>query len=300
MASRIRNQQNMNWDDLRYFLALSRAGTVSGAGRNLGVKHTTVARRIQALELGLGSRLFDRLSDGYAMTQAGEKLYQHAVIMEEQAQEVDREIFGLDTQLQGSLKLTAAHDVLSQLIVPQLGLFKRIYPGIELQLTSSISLANLAAREADIALRLTPSPPDYLIGKKVLPLGMGLYASSKYLKKNPVPEHLILWNGEDKFPDWATQHFDSAEVAIRVSDVTTMAACVVQHLGVARLPCYVADGLVGLRRLDLELKPSIWGVWVLSHVDLRDTAKVRACREFLVDIILQQEGLICGLNSRYQ
>ena len=289
----------MNWDDLRFFLALARARTMSSAGRALGVKHTTVARRIQGFEEKLGSRLFDHLVDGYAMTQAGEKLFQHALVMEEQVQQVDREIFGLDTQLQGKLKITAAHDVLNRLLIPQLGLFNRVYPGIELQLSSSTGLADLSAREADIALRLTPAPPDYLIGKKVLPLGVGLYASTIYLAKHHRLNQVVLWNSEKKQPDWVRQHFADASVAIRVNDVTSMAACATQHMGVARLPCYIADEISNLRRLDLQLSPSTWGVWVLSHIDLRDTARVRACREFLADILINQRSLICGSNSNY-
>lgn len=289
----------MNWDDVRYFLALARARTVSGAGRDLSVKHTTVARRVRALEAGLGSRLFDRLSDGYAMTPAGENLYQHALIMEEQAQALDRQVFGLDTQLQGSLKLTASYDVLNRLVIPQLGLFKRAYPGIDLRLQGSSSLADLAARQADIALRLTPKPPDYLIGKKVLPLRHGIYASAKYLKKNPKAEQVILWNDETEHPEWVRDHFPKAEVSMRVDDVTAMLACVSNHLGLARMPCYIGESASNLFRLDLPLTPSTWGVWVLSHVDLRATARVRVCREFLVDIIEQQRGLVEGLESRY-
>ena len=289
----------MNWDDLRYFLALARARTVSAAGRDLAVKHTTVARRIKALEQGLGTRLFDHLPDGYAMTLAGENLYQHALIMEEQAQAVDRQVFGLDAQLQGSLKLTASYDVMARLIVPQLGLFKRAYPGIDLQLMGSTGLADLSARQADIALRLTPKPPDYLIGKKVLPLRHGIYASAKYLKKNPKPGQVILWNDEIEYPEWVKQHFPNAQVAIRVDDVTTMLACVTNHMGLARIPCYIGETGNDLYRLDLPLTASTWGIWVLSHVDLRATARVRACREFLIDIIQQQRSLIEGLNSRY-
>lgn len=288
----------MNWDDLRYFLSLSRNRTASGAGKELGVKHTTVARRIQALEQALGSRLFDRLANGYAMTHAGEKLYEHALIMEEQALELDREIFGLDTQLQGSLKLTAAHDVLTRLIIPHLGSFKRAYPKIKLQLSSSTDLANLGAREADIALRLTPHPPEHLIGKKVLPLGMGLYASNEYLKMKMEIDHLILWSPNDKQPDWVKQHFPKAKINLLVNDVTTMAECAVQHMGIARLPCYIADSFPTLRRLPLKIKLSSWGVWVLSHVDMRETARVRACREFLIHIIEQQKALILGTESR--
>ncbi len=289
----------MNWDDLRYFLALARARTVSAAGRDLAVKHTTVARRIKALEQGLGARLFDHLSDGYAMTLAGEKLYRHALIMEEQAQAVDRQMFGLDAQLQGSLKLTASHDVLSRLVIPHLGLFNRAYPGINLQILSSVGLADLSARQADIALRLTPKPPDYLIGKKVLSLHHGIYASAKYLEKNPKPNHVILWNDEIESPQWVKQHFPKAGISMRADDVTSQLACVNNHMGLARLPCYIGETGDDLYRLDLPLTPSTWGVWVLSHVDLRATARVRACREFLIDIIEQQRGLIEGLNSRY-
>ncbi|PCI33576.1 MAG: LysR family transcriptional regulator [Alphaproteobacteria bacterium] len=291
----------MNWDDFRYFLALSRAKTLSGAGQALGVKHTTIARRIAALEQTLDSRLFHRVKTGYEMTQAGENLYPHALVMEEQAQAVDRKIFGLDAQLTGPLSLTAAHDVLDHLVVPYLVRFRQAYPAIDLTLSSSSGLLDLAARQADIALRLTPNPPDYLIGKKVLPLGVGLYASRGYLCKHPVPDHVVLWenSGPNAQPDWVKQHFPQAAVTMKISDISTLLACVRHHMGVARMPCYIGDSCDDLRRLDLDLAPSTWGVWVLSHVDLRSTARVRACRDFLSDIITQQEPLICGLTSSY-
>jgi DNA-binding transcriptional LysR family regulator len=289
----------LNWDDLRYFLALARARTVSAAGRDLLVKHTTVSRRIKALEQGLGTRLFDHLPDGYAMTPAGENLYQNALIMEEQAHAVDRQVFGLDAQLQGNLVLTASHDVFSRLVIPQLGMFRKAYPGIELQLLSSTGLADLSARQADIALRLTPKPPDYLIGKQVMPLGIGIYASRQYLESNPQPNHLVLWNDEVEKPEWAQQNFPEADVVIRANDVTTLLACLNNNMGVTMLPCYIGETATELYRLDLPLAASTWGVWVLSHVDLRATARVRACREFLVDIIEQQQVIIAGTESRY-
>ena len=289
----------MNWDDLRFFLALARARTVSAAGRDLKVKHTTVARRIKALEQDLGTRLFDHLPDGYAMTPAGENLYQKALIMEEQAQAVDRQVLGLDTQLKGNLALTASHDVFARLIIPHLDIFSKAYPGIKLQLLSSTGLADLNARQADIALRLTPKPPDYLIGKKVMPLGIGIYASRKYLKNNPQPGHLVLWNDEIEIPEWAQQNFPQAEVVIRANDVTTLLDCLNHNMGVTMLPCYIGETAADLYRLDLPLAPSTWGVWVLSHIDLRATARVRACREFLVDIIEGQESIIAGAESRY-
>lgn len=290
----------MNWDDLRFFLALARAATVSAAGRDLDVKHTTVSRRIKALEQRLGTRLFDHTTGGYSMTPAGENLYHKALIMEEQAHAVDRQVFGLDAQLQGDLTLTASHDVFLRLVIPRLGRFRDSYPGINLQLLSSTGLADLGARQADIALRLTPRPPDYLVGKMAMPLGIGLYASRAYLERFPQPRHLVLWNDEIEWPEWARQNFSGAEVAIRANDVTTLLACLDHDMGVTMLPCYIGDHpSANLCRLDLPLTPSTWGVWILSHVDLRATARVRVCREFLADIIEQQRALIGGLDSIY-
>ena len=289
----------MNWDDLRFFLALARQGTVSGAGRVLAVKHTTVSRRITALENQLNSRLFDRLPEGYAMTQVAENLYPHALSMEEIVQAADREVFGMDTQLSGSLKLTASYDVFTRLITPKLHQFTELYPSIDLELSSSTSLADLASRQADIALRLTPKPPEYLIGREILPLAHGVYASNKYLKKKRDREKLILWQHDHDMPEWVNEHFFGARVVARTSEIMTMMDAVKNHMGLARMPCYVADAEPGLRRIDLSLTPSNWGVWVLSHVDLRSTARVRVCREFLIDIIAQQRNLIEGLASNY-
>lgn len=289
----------MNWDDLRFFLALAREGTVSAAGRALAVKHTTVARRITALEEQLGSRLFDRLPGGYAMTQVAENLYPHALSMEELVQAADREVFGMDTQLSGTLKLTASYDVFTRLITPKLHQFTDQYPGINIELLSSATLADLASRQADIALRLSPKPPEYLIGREVMPLRHGVYASSKYLKKKRVTDKLILWEHERDMPEWVNDHFTGARVAARTTEIMTMVDAVKNHMGLARMPCYVADAEPSLRRLDVALTPSNWGVWVLSHADLRSTARVRVCREFLIDIIQQQRELIEGLASKY-
>ena len=289
----------MNWDDLRYFLALAREGTVSGAGRVLAVKHTTVARRIAALEARLDSRLFDRSAEGYAMTQVAENLFEHALSMEERAQSVEREVFGMDTQLRGPLKLTASHDVLTRLVVHRLPRFRDEFPGIDVELMGSSGLIDLASRQADIALRLTQKPPDYLIGRQVLNLRHGVYASVPYLKKQHKPHRIILWQGDSTEPEWVSKHFRGANIVLRTDEVSSMALAVKNHMGLARMPCYIGDSEPALRRLDVTLTPSDWGVWVLSHVDLRSTARVRVCREFLVKIIEEQRDLIEGTKSKY-
>ena len=289
----------MNWDDLKFFLAVSREGSVSAAGKALGVNHTTVARRITALEDKLSARLFDRTPDGYEMTQTAENMYDHALAIEERALAIDREVFGQDAELRGRLKLTISHDVASRLVVPSLADFRARYPCIDLELLTTTGLVDLSSREADIALRLTARPPDYLVGRKVLPLMHGVYAAEGYFEDSARDVSVILFRGEGDAPEWVQTHFPGAQIALRVDDVTTMVAAVQQGLGLARLPCYIGDSSTGILRRRLELTPSDWGVWILSHVDLRCTARVRVCREFLVEAIEARRELVLGERSRY-
>ncbi len=174
---------NMNWDDLRFFLAVCRNGSVTGAGKALGVNHTTVARRIAALEKSIGTRLFNHSRGGYEMTQAAENMVERAMQMEEITQAIDRDVFGKDAELSGPLKLTVSHDVAERLLIHRLCVFRNAYPKIQLDLLTTTGLVDLAAREADIAVRLTDKPPDYLVGREVLPMRHGVYASPAYLKR---------------------------------------------------------------------------------------------------------------------
>lgn len=289
----------LNWDDFRFFLAVAREQRVSAAGKALGVQHTTVARRIEALETRLATRLFDRSTEGYAMTQAAENLYDRALAMEEQALAVDREVIGMDAQLKGPLRLTSSHDVLTSMVIPKLHRLLETYPGIALELMGATGLLDLAAREADIALRFTATPPDYLIGRKILPVLHGVYASTGYFSKNKNPHSFIAFSGDVEVPEWVEQHFSGARLALRTDDANVMVAAIREGFGLARIPCFVGDRYPDLRRLDLELTPSTWGLWILSHVDLRSTARVRVCREFLTEILLEQRQLVEGTNSRY-
>lgn len=290
---------NLNWDDMRYFLALCQRGSATGAAQALGVNHTTVMRRINGLENDMGTRLFSHTRNGYEMSQAAENLYEHALKMEEISHAIDREVVGQDAELKGPLKVTIAHDVAERLLIPHLSLFRSAYPCIDLDLLTTKSLVDLAVREADIAIRLTDVPPDYLVGRKVLPLRHGVYAAPKYLKTKHERPQVILYRGNTEMPEWVQQHFPDAELAMQVDDVGVMSKAVAQGMGLARLPCYIGDSAPKNRRLDLELTPSTWGVWILSHVDLRGTARVRAAREFLVNIIERQRELVLGENSRY-
>ena len=288
----------MDWNDLRFFLAVHRHGTVSAAGKALGVNHTTVSRRLAALESQLRTRLFDRTPEGYQLTQVGEDMLELATHMEETANAIDRKAAGRDADLQGRLVVTMPYDVANQIVVPGFGEFLRAYPGINVELKTTRTLVDLAARDADLAIRLTDTPPDFLVGRKLLPLRHGVYVSPAYWQAQSDNPALILFPG-DELPEWALEHFPDAPVAMRTDNVSTMLAAVEAGLGVARLACFVADSNRNVGRLDIPLQPSDWGVWSLNHVDLRSTARVRVCRDFLQQQVLAARSLILGETSRF-
>jgi DNA-binding transcriptional LysR family regulator len=191
------------------------------------------------------------------------------------------------------------HDIFDYCLNDDLAEFKEIQPDILTNLYVAKGVKNLAAREADIAIRLTPKPPEYLIGKKIAHLQHGIYrqVNRGFSKVTPI----ILWSNETDLPDWALKHYPNAKVAMRVDDLYSMYAAVKAGIGIARMPCYLPDLINDnlVKRLPIEQPLSQWGVWVLSHVDLRNTAKVRCCREFLTERLLKRKSLFEGEESQY-
>jgi len=288
-----------DWDDLRYFLAVARSGSVSGAATELGVNHSTVSRRINAYEKKHDVRLFERMPQGYEMTQAAENIYRYALEIEERTHIVERELFGRDTRLQGRLCITAYHSTVNELVLPDLGTFSQQYPEIDVELFVTADVRDLSAREADIAIRGTPQPPDHLVGKKVADFGNAIYTSENYQKRQLARPEVILWRDEVQLPEWVSEHFPGARVALRVDDITAMGAAVKAGLGMARLPCWIGDVRPGFFRLRLNVASMGWGLWVLIHADLRSTARVRVCRDFLIETLEKKRDLIEGRCSTY-
>ncbi|SMF30061.1 DNA-binding transcriptional regulator, LysR family [Alteromonadaceae bacterium Bs31] len=290
--------QMNNWDDLRYFLQLARNGSLSAAARALGVNHSTIARRIGAFEKTHGIKLFTRHPEGYRLSDAGEEIYARALTIEAENHAVERLLYAGDTRLSGKLVATMPHDLANFCIIPHLQVFTEQYPDVDLELVVSPGLKNLSAREADMAIRLTPAPPDNLVGVELAKLRHGVYFSDEASFHSKQP-NLIIWRHETQLPDWATEHFPESNVVLRVDDLASMYAAVKAGLGIARMPCYLPDVLKDshIYRTPISLTPSTWGVWVLHHADLRETARVRAFKKFLSATITEQKSLIEGEMS---
>lgn len=297
------NNARMNdWDDCRYFLAVARAGNVTAASGQLAVNHSTVSRRITAMEKKHGVRLFERLANGYEMTAAAEGIYPIALEIEKKNLQMERLLFAQDSRLQGTLNITLPHDLANYCVLPHFKQFTETNPNIDVNFIVSPGLKDLNAREADIAVRLSPSPPDYLIGKKVAELRHGIYQSKRYKPTQQQRPQVILWTFEKGLPMWVHQHYPNAEVALRVDDLASMYAAVKAGYGLARIPCYLPDIMKDklVYRHDLALTHSNWGLWILSHVDLRETQRVKTCKQFLTSCLTAQKDLFEGLLSTYK
>jgi DNA-binding transcriptional LysR family regulator len=233
------------------------------------------------------------------MTQAAENLYQQVVSMEEKVHTIDRQAANQDSALAGPLKLTIAFELANRLIIPKMEAFCQRYPDIDMQLLMTKDLVDLAAMEADLAIRMTPKAPDYLVGYEIMKLHHGIYASQTHLQHPSKKTKVILFQSENKHPDWVKTYTGDPEISLRVDDVGSMAIAAANGFGLAKLPCFMGDSQPGLVRLDFKIPPSDWGIWILNHVELRTTARVRACKEHLIAVLENQRDLITGNLSKF-
>lgn len=287
----------MDWNDLKLVLAICRAGTLSGAARALGVNHSTVFRRINAIERDLDVRLFDRQASGYVMTEAGEAVLRAAQSIDDQVHDLTRELLGRDLRLEGRLRITSPEGVAVRILTPLLGAFCAEHPGIRLDLISTSDPLELSRREADIAVRVTPKPPDNLIGRRICEFRFALYASRAYLKKHggaDLEDHLWVLTEEsfEQLPPqlWKKRNRSAANVVFTSTSVMLTLEAVKLGIGVAPLPCFLGDEERGLVRMSEPLDELTMDLWILTHPDLRNTARVKALMRFLVDQFDKQQS----------
>lgn len=287
-----------NWDDIRFFLAVASAGSVARAAAALAVNHTTVSRRLAALERRLHVRLFERRPNGWVITPAGEEILASAQRMREDAAAIHRSIFARDERLSGLLRVTADGTVLRTLLMPGLVSFARRHPDIHVELVVSDAPVNLTQREADIAFRCTDAPPPNLIGKRVAQIAYAVYGTRELrerCRRDPAGVDTITWIGDGRtLPRWVEKSFARATVRYRVSSLEAMFDLARCGLGLAQLPCALGDPDPSLERVPAAFVEPGWGLWVLSHVDLRTTARVRIFREHMITALEAQKDLIEG------
>jgi len=287
--------QDIHWDDLRVFLAVFRGGSFTAAARSLAVNTSTAQRRISALEQGLGTRLFDRTPGGSAPTAAGEALLPLAEQVEADVMAVVRAIAGRDQAPRGAVHLTAPEPMLPLLVEPLAG-FRAAFPAIDLQVSFADRFFDLARREADVALRPSPSPPEDAVGRRVGEVAWAVYANTR-IDRAPADLPWARFSDELARLDaarWWQEAHGGEPVLLSVNSVPAMQRVVACTPCRGLLPCFVGDLDPELRRVDRLIPEAASALWLLLHRDLRKAARVRALADHLWEVLVALRPLFEG------
>jgi DNA-binding transcriptional LysR family regulator len=290
--------------DLQTLLAIAREGTLAGAARRLRVNHSTVFRRLGAIEARLETRLFERQGGSYVTTAAGEDLLRTAERVEAEVEALERRLSGQDLRLTGSLRLTAPDDLAEVVVMPLLAEFRRGYPDITVEWAVDNRMLNLTRREADIALRPTRRPPETLAGRRITALASAVYGAADSEAASPeAPAHgdpaqrWIAWEegaGPPQVTRWLADRVDRHGIGYRSNSLLNQASAVRAGLGLAVLPCFLGDSDRRLKRLSGPLPELETELWLLTHPDLQRTARIRVLLDLLYDELRAQRPLFEG------
>ena len=293
----------IDWDDVRYFLAAARGGSVRAAAGRLGVNHATVLRRIAQLEDRLGTQMFEKLPSGYRLTAAGEEVLELAEQMEASSHQLETRVFGRDQSVRGLLRVTLPPFLATHLLMPDLADFARMHPDIEMEIVSTGEVVNLTNREADVAIRIVSDRktlPLNLHGLKGPELFAGVYMSRDRLAAwragapDPIRPIVI---GVQGVPDWANEgEVRATGVPFRTPDAEAQIAAARQGIGMTRLPCFVGDAdrlLARVPGVDLKAHATLW---LLTQGEARKTERVRLFTEFVSRRLAAYAPLLAGLS----
>ena len=293
----------IDWDDVRYFLAVARGGSLRAAAERLGVTHSTVLRRIAQLEERLGAQMFEKLPSGYRLTAAGEEVLELANQMEASSHQLETRVFGRDQSVRGLLRVTLAPTLATHLLMPDLADFALLHPDIEMEILSSGELANLTNREADVAIRV-------VYDRKTLPLNLhalkgpelfsGIYMSLERLAawRAGALDSIrpIVVDGQG-VPNWADEgEVRATGVPFRTPDADAQIAAARRGIGMTKLPCFVGDAdrlLARVPGIDLKGHATLW---LLTHGKTRKTERVRLFTEFISRRLPVYAPLLAGLS----
>lgn len=288
----------MNWDDLKIFLAVAEAPSMRTAAKNLRVSHSTVSRRIEALETKLAARLFDRMPEGYKLTPAGKDLLPISQELRKQVDSYSLKVLGRDTELEGQICVTMPDVVAVAVLMPYIAQFQALYPQITIKIDDSIELYDLNRREADIALRFTNEPPEHLIGRRIANAHQAVYAHREYVSEFDLTDpdcgaRWVAWGEPEECPEWISKTpYPGFPIAGHFNNTLIQKEAVRQKMGLGYMPCAIMDRDPDFLRLT-QPEPT-HEFWVLTHRDLRDTARLRVFREFFFSKVDELSQLFSG------
>jgi DNA-binding transcriptional LysR family regulator len=304
-------QRMQDWNEPRLVLAVQRARSLTAAAGALGIDHSTAFRRLSALEKKVGVRLFERLPGGsYEATPAGERMAAAAERMEDEALSLERDIAGGDHRLSGRLRVTSSETLAYSRLTRHLAAFRQAYPGIVVELAITNRVLSLSRREADIALRPVRPRESDLWGRKLADVAWMLYASPPLLdaiggplaRAQDAAHHPLIGWEEDiagiMAADWLARAAPGAAFVYRTSSLVNQLVAAKAGIGVALLPCYLGDGDPALVRAFADPVPGLAGeLWIVTHADLKGTARVRAFFDTVGEGLARERGAFAGVRA---
>jgi len=281
---------SFNWNDLKYFLAVARTGTLRGGADSIQVNHTTLTRRLSVIEERIGSRLFDRSKQGLVLTQLGEDLMPHAERVEAEMSAAARVIVGRDAQPTGTVYVTLPHGLAMTSLMDDFAAFADLYPDIILNLNFTNDIRDLIRREADVSLRVASEVTDDVVGQKLVQMSQAAYCTRSYAERitdnGGEGLHLIGWHEPEDATSaaWIQQsHYPKAKLKHRVSELVPLITLAASGLGMAYLACSLGDRHPDLIRAPFQKPMPYRSIWLLLHRDLKNTARVRLFVNFLAE-----------------
>lgn len=277
----------LDWDDLRLFLAVAETGTLTAAARACGLTQPTLGRRVQSLEQRLGQKLFQRTAAGFLLTDTGQALLPVARGMAEAADTVLRQLSGQEAQLSGTLRISSFDWFSHYVLADYCAGFLQMHPQVSLELITDSRLFNLARREADLVFRLQPFAEPDIAQRKLLQLDYAVYASLDFdLRRLDAPQTLQLISMDNYFSDlpdvtWLQQQFPGARISFQSNSREAQARLCAAGLGLAVLPVRMAQQIAGLQQLPLPTAPPPRQIWLGFHQDLRHQRRLRAFVDFV-------------------
>lgn len=288
----------MDWDDVRYFLLLARAGSLSAAARTLAVEHTTVSRRVSALEAALRVRLFDRLARGWMLTPEGRELLAPAEAIEAQTLSFARRALGT-SDLAGPVRVSAPPLLVTHFVVPHLRRLARVHPHIDLALSADRRSADLVRGETEIALRVGPfeAAPD-LVVRPLGKIGYGLYGSADQIARPPDQQTFVGFDqsmNSAAQKQWLDNHAGVRRVVFRSNDLFALYRAACAGLGIALLPHLLVGDDDGLHSVPASAGAAFERDFsLLLHADVRRSKRVKAVADFLVDLARTSQDWLRG------
>jgi len=296
-----------NWDDLKYFLAMVEEGSLSAAARKLSVSQPTLSRRLTALEDDIGAELFSRTRTGLEVTTLGEQLIIHTRHMQDDVHAVERLISGHDNNLQGSVVISCSETIGADWLVKNIRPFQEKYPDITIEIMTSNATSDLLRREADIALRMFRPIQKDLVAKKTIVMNYGYYASHDYIERYGKPEqfadlkdHRVILPHDDLLIYTAKQGrlktgaFNS-EPIFRSNNLLTLESAVRHGLGIGAHSCLLAHSTPNIVRLFDDNIIFSRDIWLVSHAELRRSARIRVTFDYLSDLLVKHKDAFAGV-----